>query len=688
MTSTINQTMSVDTVIDVIKVERTLLTDLNKLRYFSQKLKLTKSVDLIDEVLKRVAERTFSVAIVGCFRRGKSTFINALLGDKILPSDVLPTTATLNRVKYGITPSVEVLFKEKDEHGNPKKEIVPIENLTDYVTKLTPESKITAESIKEAVVYYPVPYCQNNIEVIDTPGLDDDQNMTNVTLSVLPQVDAAIMIILAQNPFGEYEKDFLENKLLTSDLGRVIFVVNIWDTYTPEEADRLVQHIKAKIQQNVLERAADQFGDKSEEYKAYVQKIGEPKVFGIYIKKALEAKKKGDEALNTQSGFRTFEGALDKFLTKERAVILLQVPANRAIASAKEILSTLHIQESALQMKQQEFQAAYGKSVAEIAAIRERQTKELSLIDGAAANVKLLVRPLIYNLPAELKQAAEEAIQNTAIEPKEVNNKKALAKKLGDQVSKALQRATDKLSEKIQNEIQKGIDQEVERLKDFAESVDQALTSVQMQFGDDIVASSDRKTSGAADAITGALSAFTGFGGIWSGYRVAGVKGAFAGAGASIGTFFLAGVIAGAIGLTAAAFWPVVIATGLLSVFTGDQFAKMLFARDRVENFRKDYKEKVLQAIENRVRQERLDQKIDEQIAEPFEVLKLTLRQEVETFLDNTQKTLNDLNDKRGRNEVLNENERQELNEIRTETEKILGNAQRLSDQLVEIMSV
>ena len=118
------------------------------------------------------------------------------------------------------------------------------------------------------------------------------------------------------------------------------------------------------------------------------------------------------------------------------------------------------------------------------------------------------------------------------------------------------------------------------------------------------------------------------------------------------------------------------------------EFAKIVFGRDRVENFRKDYTEKVLQEIEKRIREEHLEQKIDEQIANPFEVLKRTLRQEVETFLDNTQKTLNDLNDKRGRNEAINEAQRQELNQIRTETEKILGNAQRLSDQLVEIMSV
>lgn len=683
MTTTVatNQTLRLDNLIDYNKVESTLVADLNKLQAFSQRLSLAKSVESIDEVLKRVEERTFSIAIVGEFKRGKSTFINALLGKDILPSDILPCSATLNRVTYGVTPSVKIVFKDGHE------EQVPIDKLNDYVTKLTPESETTAESIKEAVVYYPVPYCQNNIEVIDTPGLNDDQNMTDVTLSVLPQVDAAILIISAYSPFSEFERDLLENKLLTNDLGRVIFVVNIWDGYTPEQAERILQNIKTRIQKYVFARAIEQFGEDSEEYKVYKQKIGEPKVFGLYVKQALEAKQKGDDASLAQSGFREFEVALETFLTKDRGVILLQVPANRVIASSKEILSTISIQENALQMKQEEFQAAYEKSVAEIAAIRERQTKELKLIDGAAANAKLIVRPLIYNLPNELKQAAEEAIQSTPIEPKEVNNKnkKALAKKLSAQVSKALQRASDKLSQKIQNEVQKGIDQEVERLKDFAESVDQALTSIEMEFGG-IEGNSDRKTSGAAEAITGALSVFTGFGGIWSGYRVAGVKGAAVGAGASIGTAVVGGLIAGFLG--APITLPVLLAIGIASVFTGDGLAKMAFAGDRVENFRKDFKEKVLQEIEKRVQDEHLGQKIDEQITAPFELLKQTLRQEVETFLDNTQKTLTELSNKRGRQEAMTEAERQELNQTRAETERILGNAQRLSDQLVKIMSV
>ena len=668
----------IDSLMDYQKVERKLVGELESLKEFSKKLNLSKSVDLIDEVLIRMAERTFSIAIVGEFKRGKSTLINALLGQDILPSDILPCSATLNRITYGVRPSVKIVFKDGQE------EEIAIEQLVDYVTKLTEESEKKAESVKEAIVYYPVPYCQNNIDIFDTPGLNDDQNMTEVTLGVLPFVDVAIMVILAQSPFSQFEKDLLENKLLTSDLGRVIFVVNIWDNYTKEQAERLLQNIKKRIQQYVLGRAEADFGKDSEEYQIYRQKIGEPKVFGLYIKQALEAKQERDEEKLLRTGFPEFEKALEKFLTQERGVIFLQVPANRAIASAKEILATLSIQENALTMNKEEFEAAYQKSVAEIAGIRERQKKELKKIDGAAANVKLLIKPIIYELPNQLKRAIEEMIDTINIEPNELDNQKSLEKKMSDNLSNVVRRTTDRLAQTIETEIQKGIDQEVERLRDFARFVEEALTNIEMQF--DIRASSQGNYSGTEEAITVALSVFTGFGGIWSGYRVAGFKGAAVGAVASVVTAAVGGIILSTLGL--GLFLPVVLVLGIASIFTGGELTKMVFARDRVDNFKRDYKEKVIQEVEKQIREQHLEQKIDEEITSAFELLKQTLRQEVENLLDNQQQTLDDLNSQQGRNLAITETKQQELKQIRAVTERILGNTQGLSNQLVEIKSI
>ncbi|MGN0587154.1 MAG: dynamin family protein, partial [Oscillospiraceae bacterium] len=161
-----------------------LTESLVQLRDYSEELDLKNTAKSISDTIDKIADEHFEVAIVGEFKRGKSTLINALLGEEVLPADVLPATATLNRVTYSETPYVEVEYKD----GASEK--VDIDKLADYVTKLSYESEKRAETVKQATVYYATDFCRNNVDIIDTPGLNDDEQMTNVTLSILPEIDA------------------------------------------------------------------------------------------------------------------------------------------------------------------------------------------------------------------------------------------------------------------------------------------------------------------------------------------------------------------------------------------------------------------------------------------------------------------------------------------------------------------
>ncbi|MGL5872411.1 MAG: dynamin family protein [Xenococcaceae cyanobacterium] len=643
-----------------------LINSLKQLQDFAKKLKLDRCVTSIDEVLYKISTNSFSVAVVGEFKRGKSTFINALVGEEILPADILPCSATVNRVTYGTIPRVKIVFRDGRE------ETIEIDKLGEYVTKLTPESEEVAATVKEAIVYYPVHYCHNNVDIIDTPGLNDEERMTEVTLSLLPSVDVAIMVVMAQSPFSEYEREFLENNLLSCDLGKIIFVVTGIDRFNnPADIDKGLRYIEDRIQKMVMQRAKEEYGANSPEYEVYQKKIGKPRIFGLSAYQALQAKQNGDAQLLKASRFCEFEAELEKFLVVDRGTNFLQVPINRLLASATEILKTIELQKNALAMKQEDFQSAYNESIAKLGVLRERNAEEMLKIDVAAAKLKKQVQPLVAQLEYKIRTAAQSAIESIEIKPNELKNKKALSQKLAHHVSDAVQKAAQQQSLKIQSEIENGLVKEVYRLKEFAKSVISVFRGIETQFNTLDATSRFAKVASGDDLIE-ALAIFKGFNQIWSGDSSKLMQDAAVVTVGSVSTALAAGLVATVIGLPVT--FPFVVAVGILSIFTGftgSHLSQLFFAGDRVASLKTSFTQAVLQEIERQTQEKSLQATIERQIEEIFNALKQRLNSELECLLDDTTFTLTQLGAKRGRHEVLTEHESQELEEMRQKTELI-----------------
>lgn len=662
---------------DYKKTIISLISNLKQLQDFARKLKLDSSIDLIDEILTKISNNSFTVAVVGEFKRGKSTFINALLGEEILPADILPCSATVNRVTYGTIPRVKIIYKEGRE------ETIEVEQLGEYVTKLTPEAEEVAATIQEAIVYYPVHYCQNNVDIIDTPGLNDEESMTDVTLSLLPSVDVAIMVVMVQSPFSEYEREFLETNLLSQDLSKIIFIATGIDRFNnPVDANKGIKYIEDRIQRLVLQRAKDEYGENSSEYQVYLKKIGKPKIFGLSAYQALQAKQNGDAQLLKDSRFCEFEAALEKFLVEERGSTFLQVPINRMLASAAEILKTIELQKNALSMKQNDFENAFHRSISKLKDLRQRNAEEMLRIDESAARLKQQVQPLIPQLEYEIKVAVHQAIDALEIKPIELKNKRAIAQKLGRHVSEAIQRTVQKQSNKIQNEIEHGLVKEVHRLKEFANSVIRVFQGIETQFNTLDTANRFASVASSEDLMA-SLAVFKGFNEIWSDDKEKSIQDAAVGTVGSISTAVAAGLVATAIGLPVTFHF--IVAVGILSLFTGftgSHLSKKIFASDRVASLKSSFYQLVLKDLQEQLQTNSLQIKVDRQIDDTFNALKQRLNSELESLLDNTTSTLTQLGAKRGRNEVMNEHERQELEQMRQKTEQIINNAKELSRQI------
>ena len=664
-----------------------ITTDLKKLREYSEKLDLNGNINGIDEILKRMANDNFNVAIVGEFKRGKSTVINALLGKNILPVDVLPTTATLNKITYNVTPFVTVEYKDG------RKEQIGIEELDNYVTKLTRESEERAKTIKEAVVYYPINYCKNGVTIIDTPGLNDDAAMTEVTMSVLPTIDAALMVIMAQAPFSESERDFLESKIITSDLGRVLFVVTGIDLLDEEDVDRVLENIKRRIQEHVLKKAESVYGVDSREYQTYQRKLGNINLYGLSAKKALKAKVKGDVQMLEDSCFPTFEAALEKFLSEERGAITLSVPVSRIKTASMELVKAIQLRMSSMDMMASEFEKKYTAALGEIESVRKERSREFDTVNENADKAFAGLLPMIDSYWDTVEQAVSDAIDAYPISNSDLKkeNAAAMAQALTNQVKNAVAKVSQTVSERIQNAINVALEGEAQRLAGFENYFFQATERIHGMF------MPQRTSASGGDSVIGVVAnSLVGFGigGVYVGFKEAGWKGALLGGatgvgGMALGNFGVFSLLMPALAIPIT--WPVVIVgslvVGALSFFSSKWVVDKTFSREKIETYKASFKAQVLEEIQRMKGENNFAETVRRQVDEAFGALKEKIRKETENILEDTQNQLTQIKVELAQQQVSGSKEKEQLDEMLESINQICVRAEELEQQLVGILS-
>lgn len=86
-------------------------------------LNMTSWQEILRRLHERVREDNFKVLVLGEFKRGKSTFINALLGNEILPAYAKPCTAIINEVKWGDAPKALLHYPQSDDIAKPSRQV-------------------------------------------------------------------------------------------------------------------------------------------------------------------------------------------------------------------------------------------------------------------------------------------------------------------------------------------------------------------------------------------------------------------------------------------------------------------------------------------------------------------------------------------------------------------------------------
>ena len=660
-----------------------LSENLSQLREYCEALDLENTARSIGETIDKNAKEHFEVAIVGEFKRGKSTLINALLGQEVLPADVLPATATLNRVTSSEEPYVMVEYK------NGTSEKVDIDRLADYVTKLSYESEKTAETVREATVYYDTAFCKNHVDIIDTPGLNDDEQMTNVTLSILPEIDAAVFVISANSPFSQFEKEFLEKKMLTSDLGRIIFAVNCFGTFSKEDEDRIVETVEKRIESYVMEKAKKVMGENSKEFSVYKRKIGKPKVIGVYAKKALMAKENNDPEMLAESNFPKFENVLENMLTQDRGSITLQILANKIISAGSEVINSIVLHENALMMENDEFMEKYQLAIDEIEEIRTKKREEFVRINSAANKVYEDLRPILDDYWVQIEETAMQVIDEYQMCADDLKREKLkiVQQRLTDKIKENIENKAQLICEQIQNEINVGLSDEAVRLQTFEDEFFASVYRIQEMFH---VQSRRSRNGGAVDTAIGSVIGTVGIGGLFIGFREAGVKGALLGGLTGLTTwvatsFLLVTAVVGGAFLSPAGLCIMAIA-GLAGTFTGKFSVDKFLVQERIDKFKSSFKQQVKKQFHEMKITSDFTETVRKQVYNSFSGLKEQIEKETEVILKDTQKTLDNLNEQKKQKKEFSDSEKMRLQNIAEYTGGLLAETYNLHKSLADAM--
>jgi GTPase SAR1 family protein len=284
----------------------------------SGRLSLDNTVADLKLIAKNLEEGVFRLLVLGDMKRGKSTFLNALIGERLLPTDVNPCTAVLTVLNFGQEKRVTVNFNDGKEPDRLDFESFKVRYTInpEEAKRLEEEGKQAFPGVDYAEVNYPLQLLEKGVQIIDSPGLNDTEARNNLTLGYVNNCHAILFVLSATQQFTLGEQRYLENYIQDRGL-TVFFLINAWD----EIQRRLIDPDDLTEKQQAEERVRQVFKTNLAKYcQVDGEDVYEQRVFEVSSLNALRQRLKSPSGSLDGTGFPEFIKALNTFLTKERAI--------------------------------------------------------------------------------------------------------------------------------------------------------------------------------------------------------------------------------------------------------------------------------------------------------------------------------------------------------------------------------
>ena len=233
---------------------------------------------------------TFQIAVFAPFNHGKSTLLNALLGQKSLPIDLIPSTGAAITIKYGTELATKITFKDSTEKITADTKI-----LKEY--GILNDERRMRDDIKAIEVSCNYPLLKNNVELLDLPGTNDREAQDKLVKDKLLTADLVIHVLDARKLMTLLEREQLRDWLQARGIHTVIFVVNFINLLEPEDQKKVCNRLKFV----------------AESFRSELP-VGIANLYRVDALPALRARIKGDYNKVMETGLTELETVLQKII--------------------------------------------------------------------------------------------------------------------------------------------------------------------------------------------------------------------------------------------------------------------------------------------------------------------------------------------------------------------------------------
>lgn len=346
-----------DRLISFQETKGSILERAAELEAVARKLEKEEMAQSVSAVVRKLDEERFYLAVLGNFKRGKSTFINALLGSPILPTGVVPLTSVVTKLSYDVDDRAVVTY----EDGG--KRTIELDALEDYITERgNPGNQ---KSIAEVDVLVNSPLLQRGVILVDTPGIGSTYiSNTRATYDFLSKLDAAIIVIGSDPPISEVELDFVRE--VKPNVEGLFFVQNKMDRANAKDWNEALLFSKTVLEKDLKM---------------------DIKLYPLSSLNALEAKSRNDKEKLLESGLPVLEADLERFIMVEKGQLLLRSASRKLQRIVSDLRTSVDMEQRVMCEMSQTLDDKISWLEKEIGSVKRRMDEIEYLIDGGVDRV-------------------------------------------------------------------------------------------------------------------------------------------------------------------------------------------------------------------------------------------------------------------------------------------------------------